>query len=189
MKKMMAHKRTLIVVAAAMMLLLVDAAIKTALFSVPSFPLLSSLIRDAAATTATSDDCVDYDSSERIIIVVTCDTTFEQLEELGNGEYLLSANIEVADGIRLTIASPAVTLVKISNEGSESEQYNIRVNGYMDMDGVKMTSWDRDDNSVVEQDPEDGSVPRPYIQFHDAEGGVIKNSELAYMGYAGIYTA
>jgi hypothetical protein len=118
MKKMMAHKRTLIVVAAAMMLLLVDAAIKTALFSVPSFLLLSSLIKDAAATTTTSDDCVDYDSSERIIIV-TCDMTFEQLEEdindisvleeLGNGEYLLSANIEVADQVRLTIASPAVT--------------------------------------------------------------------------------
>jgi hypothetical protein len=54
--------------------------------------------------------------------------TFEQLEEdindisvleeLGNGEYLLSANIEVTDGIRLTIASPAVTWVKISNEGA-----------------------------------------------------------------------
>ncbi len=134
-----------------------------------------------------------HDSSERIIVVI-CDTTFEQLEEdindisvleeLGNGEYLLSANIEVADGIRLTIASPAVTWVKISNEGSESEQYNIRVNGYMDMDGVKKTSWDPDDSSIVEQDPEDGSVPRPYIQFHDAEGGVIKNSELAYLGFA-----
>jgi hypothetical protein len=186
-------QKNLIVVAAVMMLLLIDAAIKTALFSVPSFPLLSSLIRDAAATTTTSDDCVDYDSPERII-VVTCDTTFEQLkedindisvlEELGNGEYLLSANIEVADGIRLTIASPAVTWVKISNEGSESEQYNIRVNGYMGMDGVKMTSWDPDDSSIVEQDPEDGLAPRPYIQFHDAEVGVIKNSELAYLGFA-----
>jgi hypothetical protein len=185
-------QKNLIVIAAAMMLLLIDAAIKTALFSVPSFQLLSSLIRDAAATTTTSDDCVDHDSSERIIVVI-CDTTFEQLEEdindisvleeLENGEYLLSANIEVADGIRLTIASPAVTWVKVSNEGSESEQYNIRVNGYMDMDGVKKTTWDPDYSSV-EQDPEDGSVPRPYIQFHDAEGGVTKNSELAYLGFA-----
>jgi len=33
-------QKNLIVVAAAMMLLLIDAAIKTALFSVPSFPLL-----------------------------------------------------------------------------------------------------------------------------------------------------
>ena len=189
---MMAHKRTLIVVAAAMMLLLVDAAIKTALFSVPSFPLLSSLIRDAAATTTTSDDCVDYDSSERII-VVTCDTTFEQLEEdindisvleeLGNGEYLLSANIEVADGIRLTIASPAVTWVKISNEGPADMQYNIRVRGYMDLDGVKLTSWDPEENSVVEQNA-DGSVPRPFIRYQDAEGGIIKNSELSHLGYS-----
>lgn len=165
----MAHKRTLIVAAA--MMLLVDAAIKKALFSIPSFLLLSSLVTDAAAaTTTTSDDCLDYDSSERTI-EVACDMTFEQLEEdindisvienLGNGEYLLSASIEVADQVRLTIASPAVTWVKISNEGSP-EQYNIHVRGYMDMDGVKMTSWDPNRDSVVEQDV-DGSVPRPYI--------------------------
>jgi poly(beta-D-mannuronate) C5 epimerase len=189
----MAHKRTLIVAAVAMMLLLVDAAIKTALFSVPSFPLLSSsLVTDAAATTATSDDCVDYNSSERTIEVI-CDMTFEQLEEdindisvleeLGNGEYLLSANIEVADGIRLTIASPAVTWVKISNEGPADTQYNIRVRGYMDLDGVKLTSWDPEENSVVEQNA-DGSIPRPFIRYQDAEGGIIKNSELSHLGYS-----
>jgi poly(beta-D-mannuronate) C5 epimerase len=187
-------QKNLIVVAAAMMLLLVDAAIKTALFSVSSFPLLSSLIRDAAATTTTSDDCVDYDSSERII-VVTCDTTFEQLEEdindisvleeLGNGEYLLSANIEVADGIRLTIASPAVTWVKISNEGAtDSSQYYILVNGYMDIEGVKVTSWDPYRDSVVEQNSK-GSVPRPYTVYEAAEGAIIENSELAYIGSDG----
>src|SRR5919108_5492877 len=191
----MAYKKTLILAAA--MTLLVDAAtIKPGLFLPSPLLLLSSSVVVAYATTTDDDDdddCVDYDSSFRTI-EVTCDTTFEQLEEdindisvleeLGNGEYLLSANIEVADGIRLTIASPAVTRVKISNEGSESERYNIRVNGYMDMDGVKMTSWDPDDSSIVEQDPEDGSAPRPYIQSHDAEGGVIKNSELAYLGFA-----
>jgi poly(beta-D-mannuronate) C5 epimerase len=186
--KKMGHKRTLIV--AATMMLLVGAAAKTALFPVPSFTLLSAVI-DAAATT--SDDCVDYHSSERII-VITCDSTFEQLEEdindisvleeLGNGEYLLSANIEVADQVRLTIASPAVTWVKISNEGGDSSQYYILVNGYMDIEGVKVTSWDPDRDSVVEQDSK-GSVPRPYIVYEAAEGGIIENSELAYIGYDG----
>jgi hypothetical protein len=165
--KKIGYKRTLIVAAA--MMLLVDAAAKTAQFPVSSSTLLSSSVTDASATT--SDDCVDYNSSERII-VVTCDTTFEQLEEdianasvledLGNREYLLSASIEVADEIRLTIASPAVTWVKISNEGGDSSQYYILVRGYMDIDGVKITSWDPGRDSVVEQDSV-GSVPRPYI--------------------------
>jgi poly(beta-D-mannuronate) C5 epimerase len=141
-------------------------------------------------------DCIEYDnsSSERIIHI-TCDTRFEQLalsigdpsviENLGNnGEYLLRANIEVADDVRLTIASPDVTWVKISNEGPAEMQYNIRVRGYMDLDGVKMTSWDPDDNSVVEQES-DGSVPRPFIRYQDAEGGVIENSELSHLGYDG----
>jgi parallel beta-helix repeat protein len=86
--------------------------------------------------------------------------------------------------VRLTIASPDVTWVKISNEGPAEMQYNIRVRGYMDLDGVKMTSWDPDDSSVVEQES-DGSVPRPFIRYQDAEGGVIENSELSHLGYDG----
>jgi poly(beta-D-mannuronate) C5 epimerase len=189
----MVCKKTLILAAA--MTLLVDAAtMKPGLFLPSPLLLLSSSVVVAYATTTDDDDdddCVDYNSSFRTI-EVTCDATFDQLEEdvdnisvledLGNREYLLSASI--ADQVRLTIASPAVTWVKISNEGSP-EQYNIRVRGYMDMDGVKMTSWDPDDNSVVEQDPDDGSVPRPFIRYQDAEGGVIENSELAYIGYDG----
>ena len=62
-------------------------------------------------------------------------------------------------------------------------QYNIRVRGYMDLDGVKLTSWDPEENSVVEQNA-DGSVPRPFIRYQDAEGGIIKNSELSHLGYS-----
>jgi hypothetical protein len=125
-------------------------------------------------------------------ILITCDTTFEQaakninddsvLRSLGNGEYLLNSDLHVEEGARLTIASPEVKWVKISNEGSL--QYSIVVNGYMDIDGVKITSWDPEENSVVYQDSL-GSVLRPYIHYQDADGGVIQNSELAHTGYDG----
>jgi hypothetical protein len=140
------------------------------------------------------------------LIHVTCDLTFDELAEavdddsviddLG-GEYLLSASIKVADNVMLTIAAPKVTWVKISNEGhhgdddsrsgGEQQQYNIDVRGgLMDMNGIKMTSWDPDKGRVVEQDHEDGSIPRPFIHYHDSEGGsTIQNSELSHMGYAG----
>src|SRR5215211_1458704 len=53
--------------------------------------------------------CIDYDSTENTI-VINCDGSFldvvqainddpEILEDLGNGEYLLNANLEVADDV------------------------------------------------------------------------------------------
>jgi parallel beta-helix repeat protein len=151
----------------------------------------------AISTIATTDfgdddDCLEYDSSERIIHVV-CDASFEELErgigpvaieDLGNSEFLLQANIEVEEDAILTIAGPEVKWVKISNE-AEPEQYNIRVEGgYMDLIRTKMTSWDPDTNEVVEQDS-DGSVPRPYIVYDGAKGALIENSELSHMGHDG----
>ena len=184
--KKMGHKRTLL--AAAAILLLTISIIGTAVFSTPS-----TIYAAATATPATAASCTDYESPVRTIRVI-CDTTFDQLEKdigdpsvlenLGNGEYLLSANIEVEDFSKLTIASPAVTWLKISNKGGDSTQYNILVRGYMDIDGVKVTSWDPDKNSVVEQDSK-GSVPRPYIHYRAADGGIIRNSELAYIGSDG----
>jgi parallel beta-helix repeat protein len=177
----MKYQRILILAAS---IALVGAAIATALFSVQ--PIIS-----AAATT--TGGCASYDRSEESIEVI-CDTTFDQLEKnigddsviknLGNGEYLLRASIGVQDNSRLTIASPAVTWLKISNEGDDSSQYHILVDGgYLDIDGVNITSWDPERNVVVEQE-KSGSVPRPYIFFDGAKGAVIQNSELAYLGFA-----
>lgn len=85
---------------------------------------------------------------------------------------------------KLAIASPEVAWVKISNDRvmSTGSQYSIRVLGYMDIDGVKITSWDPARNFVVEQNA-NRTVPRPFIRYQDAEGGIIQNSELSHMGY------
>jgi len=146
-----------------------------------------------SANAVVSNNCLEHIGSSRTI-KVTCDTTFAELAKnindpslvrnLGNGEYLLSADIRVDSQAKLVIATPEVTWLKISNKGAP-EQYNIFVKGYMDINGVKITSWDPVKNSVVGQDSL-GSIPRPYIRYQDAQGGVIQNSELAYMGFEGM---
>jgi parallel beta-helix repeat protein len=129
--------------------------------------------------------CVSYSSSTRTINV-TCNTTFDHIDDhtgdsvldyLGSGQYLLKANIVVSDGDRLTIDSSDVSWLKITG------QYGIRAYGYLDIDGVKITSWNPSTNAVVKQDSS-GSVPRPYIHYRGAEGGEIVDSEIAYIGYA-----
>jgi mannuronan 5-epimerase len=142
-----------------------------------------------AADEGNDDDCVN--NSDRTI-EVSCDTTFAQLakniddsllKNTGNGEYLLDADVRVDKGAMLVIAAPEVSWIKISNQGSP--QYNILVDGgQMDIVGAKITSWDPEKNKVVDQN-EEGSVPRPYINYQDVKGGIIQNSELGYMGYDG----
>jgi len=170
------------------------AALAAALVAAPVvYTFASSLPRSSSS----ADECLSLDAGDRTI-KVTCDLSFGQIskrvaanesapmvEKLGEGEYLLDASIIVSDGARLTISAPEVKWLKISNRGSSEEQHSILVNGgYMDINGVKITSWDPAKNTVVYQNSE-GSIPRPFIRYQDAKGGVIQNSELAHMGYDG----
>jgi parallel beta-helix repeat protein len=58
----------------------------------------------------------------------------------------------------------------------------IIVKGKIQINGVKITSWDVSANNVVDQNI-NGSVRRAYIQFGASEGAEILNSEFAYLGY------
>src|ERR687898_670478 len=133
-------------------------------------------------------ECIDYESTENTI-AINCNASFldvvqtiddpETLENLGDGEYILNANLEVADD---------VTFEMTSNEDYDLQYLKIAgangiiVHGRILIDGVKITSWDASSNDVVQQD-KDGSVGRGYIQFDASEGSEIINSEFAYLGY------
>src|SRR5918994_5937707 len=132
---------------------------------------------EAAENTITID--CDYASFGDIIRTIYDQSVLEKLEE--DGEYLLKANLRVADG---------GTFEMTSNEDEDDNlQYlkiaganGIIVHGRILIDGVKITSWDASSNDVVQQD-RDGSVGRGYIQFDASEGSQIINSEFAYLGY------
>jgi mannuronan 5-epimerase len=133
--------------------------------------------------------CIQHDPTENIINV-NCNSSFptitqainnpEIIQNLGNGEYLLNATLEVADGVTFEMNSSDVGVdnlqyLKIADENG------IIVNGKILIDGVKITSWNISSNDVISQDV-NGSTRRGYIQFGASEGSRIINSEFGYLG-------
>ncbi len=136
--------------------------------------------------------CIDYEATENTIMI-DCDyasfgdvirtvdyqSLLEKLEE--DGEYLLKANLRIADGATFEMSSNEdeddnLQYLKIAGENG------IIVHGRILINGIKITSWDVSSNDVVQQDS-NGSVSRGYIQFDASEGSEIVNSEFAYLGY------
>jgi mannuronan 5-epimerase len=135
--------------------------------------------------------CIDYDAAENTI-VINCSTSFldvvqtindpEILENLGNGEYLLNANLEVADDVTFEMTSSS------SNEDGGLQYLKITgtngiiVHGRIEISGIIITSWDTETDSPVSQ-TDTGSVPRAFITLRESEGGFVHGSEIAYLGY------
>jgi poly(beta-D-mannuronate) C5 epimerase len=136
-------------------------------------------------------ECIGYDEEENTI-TINCTTTFQDvvqtvndsdiLENLGNGEYILKANLEVADGITFEMTSSNgddgnnLRYLKLAGE------IGIIVYGQILIDGVKITSWDVINDDVIEQTI-NGTILRGFIQFAGSEGSQILNSEFGYLGY------
>ena len=135
--------------------------------------------------------CIEYEAAESTINIM-CDASFRDvigtihdpaiLENLGNGEYLLQANLQVNDGVTFEMSSD-------DDDDDDGLQYlkiaganGIIVNGKIQIRDVKITSWDPEGDSPVLQ-TSIGSVPRAFINLRVSEGGFIKGSEIAYLGY------
>jgi mannuronan 5-epimerase len=136
--------------------------------------------------------CIEYDATENTIMIdcdyasfgdvirtVNYQSVLEKLEE--DGEYLLKANLRIADGATFEMSSNEeadgnLQYLKIAGENG------IIVHGRILINGIKITSWDVSSNDIVQQDS-NGSVSRGYIQFDASEGSEIINSEFAYLGY------
>ena len=137
--------------------------------------------------------CIDYDQTENTI-TITCDTSssFRDvadtindqaiLSNLGNGEYLLNANLQVDDDTTFSMSQndDGITWLKIAGANG------IIVDGKIEIDGVKITSWDTQTDSPVSQNSL-GTIPRAYINLRGSDssggGGFVRNSEIAYLGY------
>jgi parallel beta-helix repeat protein len=139
--------------------------------------------------------CIDYDESENTI-TVNCNYSFlsvvqainnpdileqetgvEGVAGIANGQYILNANLEVADGVTFAMTSVGDGLQYLKLAGENG----IIVFGKIMIDGVRITSWDIEEEDVIEQDI-NGTIPRGYIQFAASEGAQILNSEFGYLG-------
>jgi poly(beta-D-mannuronate) C5 epimerase len=134
--------------------------------------------------------CTEYDKTENTINV-NCNSSFQDVvqainntgivENLGNGEYLLNATLEVAEDITFEMNS--------SDDGGDNNlrylkiggENGIIVYGKILIDGVKITSWNISSNNIITQDM-NGNIRRGYIQFAASEGSQIINSEFGYLG-------
>ncbi len=131
--------------------------------------------------------CIDYDEGENTI-TINCNASFldlvqtindpEILEHHGNGEYVLNANLDVADDISFAMTSngDGLQYLKLADENG------IIVYGKILIDGIKITSWDITQDEVIPQDI-NGAIRRGFIQFAGSEGSQILNSEFGYLGY------
>ena len=139
------------------------------------------------AAEAEGSACIHYDQGENTI-TIDCNASFQDvvqaindpadiIENLGNGEYLLNANLEVSDGVtfEMTSSEDGLQYLKIAGESG------IIVYGKILIDGVKITSWDVSDEDVIQQNI-NGTIRRGYVQFAASEGSQIINSEFGYLG-------
>ncbi|MDQ3854397.1 MAG: right-handed parallel beta-helix repeat-containing protein, partial [Thermoproteota archaeon] len=137
--------------------------------------------------TDASTACIGYQSGVNTISV-NCDASFldvvqaindpdilEQEEE--QGQHILKANLDVTDGVTFEMNSNEDSLqyLKIAGENG------IIVHGRILIDGVLITSWDTEEEDVIEQDM-NGTIRRGYIQFAASEGSQVLNSEFGYLG-------
>lgn len=156
--------------------------------------------------------CVNYDKQKRII-TVACNSTFSELNEAiaddsiltkqsTQGAWLLNSSVVVLKGANLTFRADDgnyftadTNWLKISSVGNsigirnagqylhELTPYRIQIFGAIQLDGVKITSWNPQTNNYATQRP-DGTVPRPYITIEEqADPSHIVDSEIAYLGY------
>jgi mannuronan 5-epimerase len=134
-------------------------------------------------------ECIEYDEGDNTI-TINCNTSFldvvqtindsDILANLGNGEYILNANLEVSDGVTFEMTSSSnggrgLLYLKIAGENG------IIVHGQIMINGVTITSWDISDEEVIQQNI-NGTIPRGYVQFAESEGAQIINSEFGYLG-------
>ncbi len=163
--------------------------------------------------------CITYSSLTHTIVVSCRSTTTlsDVAAILGDsailerqnpsGVWLLNANLVIAKGALFSIDSKDTKWLKISSELANpsvmTHPYSIDVHGTLNIDSVKITSWDPRTNyySITNGSREavapgtrgatsNGYIihlgaPRPFIKVeHDATGTTnITNSEIAYLGY------
>ena len=94
---------------------------------------------------------------------------------------MLNANLNIANGAIFYINSTDASWLKINSTTAEST-YNIDIFGNMDIDSVKITSWNSTSNNYTTTD---GKVPRASITIMPKTSGRtdIANSEISYLGY------
>jgi hypothetical protein len=150
-------------------------------------------IASPSSSSFATSSCVSLDNESKRIFI-TCDATFADVKKeitdksilkseggvSGNsGSYILDATIIVNNSATtFSMSSSELKWLKIVGPNSISVY-----GGKLNIDGIKITSWDPVTNSVVDENATDGATPRAWIALYGTEGGHIRNSEISHLGY------
>src|ERR687891_1885509 len=167
--------------------------LKTGFVGITAFLLFSIIVISPQQVqfTDASTACVSYQSGINTI-TINCDASFlnvvqaindpeileqEEEDDQEGGQYILNANLDVADGVTfaMTSSGDGLQYLKIAGENG------IIVHGKILIDGITITSWDTEEEDVIEQDM-NGTIRRGYVQFAASEGSQIINSEFGFLG-------
>lgn len=135
------------------------------------------------------EGCNVYDANTDVV-TVKCSMDFVQLanelndsskiSDLGNNEWLLNVTILTVKYTTFSINSnnENISWIKITNN------HGMIFRGTAEIDGVKITSWDTINNTIVDFSLKSKYANhRAYISFDRSYGGWIKNSDIGYLGY------
>ena len=151
--------------------------------------------------------CANYDQQKKVI-TVTCNSTLSEVhntiaddnllkKETSEGIWFLNSSVVVSKEAILTINNKDAKWIKINSEdrfsgnrapGQDQEAtgaapYFLQIFGRLDLQGVKITSWNPLTKNYANQ-KSDGTVPRPYITVGEGAGpSHLQDSEIAYLGY------
>lgn len=178
------------------------------IFSITTLASTTTTDVIAAAAAADSSSCISYNPQDKEISI-SCNYVefkdivnsvqdqsilYQEEEVAGNiiekKNWILNAGITVEKNATLNIDSDDVTWLKIV-PGSDNPNA-IKVDGSLKVHSVKITSWNPQTKDYVhfsESAKDDESQYtkelRPYIKVNSEATGptIIKNSELAYLGY------
>ncbi len=167
--------------------------LKTGFVGITAFLLFSIIVISPQQVqfTDASTACVSHQSGINTI-TINCDASFldvvqaindpeileqEEEDDQEGGQYILKANLDVADGVSFAMTSnqDGLQYLKIAGENG------IIVHGKILIDGITLTSWDTEEEDVIEQDM-NGTIRRGYVQFAASEGSQILNSEFGFLG-------
>ena len=114
--------------------------------------------------------CINFDpTTETIALLCGEQDLFDISDSLGpnsvlreetDGVWVLSANMIVGNSATLNINSTYTSWLKIDSATSHNLPYHLSVLGNMNIDSVRVSSWDSVSQNFTKSD---GSIPRPYI--------------------------
>jgi poly(beta-D-mannuronate) C5 epimerase len=193
-------------------------------FTLPLCTTLVLASNSNPPSSESNSSCISFDSSERVISITCKSSTLTDIynqindksvidKETPDGVWLLNAGVVIEHNAKLVIDRGDTKWLKIlagetssnsddntNSDGEEEEEdesvHAIRVHGSLNIDSVKITSWNPAANGYIrfEYDILPGreyehtgidAIPRPYIRVEDDATGTtnITNSEIAYLGY------